>query len=74
MSQAFIIEVKSRAAGIVVRDGRAYKFHAASHDFNALDGRDFSSPADAQKAARRHADDVAAARLYGRGNALAAAS
>ena len=54
MSTAFIIEVKSHAAGIVVRDGRAYRFHAASHDFNPLDGREFRSPGEAHKAALRH--------------------
>ena len=54
MSTAFIIEVQSQAAGIVVRDGRSYRFHAASHDFNVLDGRDFRSPGEAHKAALRH--------------------
>ncbi len=54
MSTAFIIEVQSHAAGIVVRDGRAYRFHAASHDFNLLDGREFRSPGEAHKAALRH--------------------
>ncbi len=54
MSTAFIIEVHSQAAGIVVRDGRSYRFHAASHDFNVLDGRDFRSPGEAHKAALRH--------------------
>jgi hypothetical protein len=55
MSSAFIIEVRSRAAGIVVRDGRFFRFHAATHEFNGLDGRGFNSPGDAQKAAIRHA-------------------
>ncbi|HEY0329703.1 MAG TPA: hypothetical protein VGC77_11450 [Rhodopseudomonas sp.] len=54
-SSAFIIEVRSRAAGIVVRDGRYFRFHAATHDFNDLDGRGFRSPSDAHKAALRHA-------------------
>lgn len=67
MSYAFIIEVKSRAAGIVVRDGRCYRFHAAEHDFNALDGRGFSSPGEAQKVARRHAEELDAARAFRRG-------
>lgn len=54
MSSAFIIEVQSLAAGIVVRDGHVYRFHAATHDFNGLDGRDFSTPGEAHKAAIRH--------------------
>ncbi len=57
-SHAFIIEVRSRTAGIVVRDGRQFRFHAATHDFNGLEGRDFSSPGHAQKAAVRHAADL----------------
>jgi hypothetical protein len=54
MSKAFIIEVRSRAAGIVVHDGRRYRFYAAAHEFNGLEGRDFRSPNDAQKAAAGH--------------------
>jgi hypothetical protein len=51
MSDNYIIEVRSGAAGIVVRDGRQYRFFAASHAFNALDGRLFKTPKDAEKAA-----------------------
>ncbi|ABE37977.1 hypothetical protein [Rhodopseudomonas pseudopalustris] len=52
-SKAFIIEVNSRAAGIVVRDGRGFRFHAATDDFTGLEGRGFRSPGDAQKAVLR---------------------
>jgi hypothetical protein len=54
MSKAFVIEVGSRAAGIVVHDGRRYRFYAAAHEFNGLEGRDFRSPNDAQKAVVGH--------------------
>ena len=54
MSKAFVIEVRSRAAGIVVHDGRRYRFYAAADEFNGLEGRDFRSPNDAQKAAAGH--------------------
>jgi hypothetical protein len=54
MSKAFVIEVRSRAAGIVVHDGRRYRFYAAADEFNGLEGRDFRSPNDAQKAAMGH--------------------
>ncbi|MFZ5738875.1 hypothetical protein BJ123_10383 [Rhodopseudomonas thermotolerans] len=54
MSHAFIIEVDSRAAGIVVRDGRSFRFHSACDDFSGLEGQGFRSPGDAQKAAVRH--------------------
>jgi len=66
MAHAFIIEVRSRAAGIVVRDGRLFRFHAASDDFNGLDGRGFRSPGEAQKAAIRHAEDSTTGRVGGR--------
>jgi hypothetical protein len=54
MPKAFVIEVRSRTAGIVVHDGRRYRFYAAAHEFNGLEGRDFRSPNDAQKAAVGH--------------------
>lgn len=54
MSNAFIIEVHSNAAGIVVRDGRTFRFFAANRDFYELDGRNFHSPLAAQKAANGH--------------------
>ncbi|ABD04720.1 hypothetical protein RPB_0008 [Rhodopseudomonas palustris HaA2] len=57
-SKAFIIEVNSRAAGIVVRDGRGFRFHAATDDFTGLEGRGFRSPGDAHKAAQRLLDSL----------------
>ena len=62
MSHAFIIEVDSRAAGIVVRDGRSFRFHSACEDFSGLEGQGFRSPGDAQKAAVRHLEGFAGAR------------
>jgi hypothetical protein len=55
MSQAYVIEVHSKTAGIVVRDGREFCFFAATHEFNALEGRVFPSPKEAEKAILRHA-------------------
>ncbi len=54
MSNAFIIEVNSRVAGIVVREGRGFRFHAACGDFIRLEAQQFRSPGDAYKAALRH--------------------
>jgi len=51
MSDSYIIEVSSRAAGIVVRDAAGYRFFAASQPFYRLDGRLFRNAADAQRAA-----------------------
>ena len=38
MSDTYIIEVRSQATGIVVRDREGYRFFAASHRFNPIDG------------------------------------
>ena len=41
MSDAYIIEVGSQAAGIVVRTAEGYRFFAATHRFNSLEGQAF---------------------------------
>ena len=53
MSDTYIIEVGSQPAGIVVRDASGYRFFAASHRFNRLDGQLFRNAREAQRAARR---------------------
>lgn len=53
MSQTYIIEVSSQAAGIVVRNSEGYIFFAASHRFNRLDGQVFRNAREAERAARR---------------------
>ena len=52
MSDTYIIEVGSQAAGSVVRDPKGYRFFAASHCFNALEGRLFRNAREAERAAR----------------------
>ena len=56
MSDAFVIEISGRTAGIVARDHAAQRFHffAASHFFNAPEKRAFRSPGEAERAAREH--------------------
>ena len=39
MSDTYIIEVRSQPAGIVVRDPGGFRFFAASHRFNRLEGQ-----------------------------------
>jgi hypothetical protein len=51
MSDSYIIEVSSQAAGIVVRDTSGYRFFAATEPFYRLDGRLFRHVVDAQRAA-----------------------
>jgi hypothetical protein len=61
MPDSYIIEVSSRAAGIVVREAGGYRFFAAAQPFFRLDGRLFRHVSDAQRAARRLANDEVAA-------------
>ena len=51
MSDSYIIEVSSQAAGIVVRDSCGYRFFAAAQPYFRLDGRLFRSARDAERAA-----------------------
>ncbi len=52
MSDSYIIEVSSQAAGIVVRDLRGYRFFAANDRFNRLEGQLFRTAREAERAAR----------------------
>ncbi len=53
MSDTYIIEVSSEAAGIVVREKSGFRFFAAVHKFNPLDGRVFKNAREAERAATR---------------------
>jgi hypothetical protein len=59
MSDNYIIEIKPEIvgatvqAGIVVRDGHRFRFFAATHAFDALDGQLFASPKAAERAAQQ---------------------
>jgi len=54
MHDSYIIETRMGAAGIVVRDGGAFRFFAATHAFRALEGRTFDTPKQAEIAAIQH--------------------
>jgi hypothetical protein len=56
MSDNYIIEVGSRAAGIVVRNPDGYRFFAADHRFSALEGQLFRNAREAERAAIRLAN------------------
>jgi hypothetical protein len=59
MSDTYIIEVFSQPAGIVVRDPGGYRFFAASHRFNALEGQLFRNARErAERAAARLASGM----------------
>jgi hypothetical protein len=52
MSKAYIIEIGSYTAGIVSRDERSYRFFSSDRIFDSLEGREFHSARDAERAAR----------------------
>ena len=51
MSNAYVIEAKDELAGIVVRDGRRFRFLSASATFWPLEGSSYRNPGDAERAA-----------------------
>ena len=53
MSDTYIIEVFSKTAGIVVRELDGYRFFAATHRFNSLEGQLFRNAREAERAATR---------------------
>lgn len=63
MTQAYIIEIDSRTAGIVARSERAFRFFSSDRAFDSLEGRKFPSAREAERAAkallhtRRHPAD-----------------
>jgi hypothetical protein len=61
MSDTFIIEVGSQPAGIIVRAPDGYRFFAASHRFDRLEGQIFRNPREAERAARRLASGMSLA-------------
>ena len=51
MFKSYIIETLDGPAGIVVRDGRGFRFFAATRDFDSLEGKLFATPKAAETAA-----------------------
>ena len=56
MSHTYVIEVGSETAGIVVRNPEGYRFFAATHRFNALEGQLFRNAREAERKAVRLAN------------------
>ena len=50
-SDTYIIEVSQQAAGIVVRDPDGFRFFAATHRFNPMEGQLFANAREAERAA-----------------------
>ncbi|MCC8960785.1 hypothetical protein H8A95_00290 [Bradyrhizobium sp. Pear76] len=53
-SQAYVIEVSDRTAGIVVSDASGFCFFSSDRAFDGLDGGYFGSARAAERAVRAH--------------------
>lgn len=51
-SNAYIIEIHDRAAGIITKDERGFRFFSSERLFDSLEGRQFRSAREAERAAR----------------------
>ena len=51
-SNAYIIEIHDRTAGIITGDERGFRFFSSERAFDSLDGREFRSARHAERAAR----------------------
>jgi hypothetical protein len=66
MSNNYVIQIRPPSigvalqAGIVVRDGRRFRFFSASRAFDALEGHFFDSPKKAEQAALERIAAIAA--------------
>jgi hypothetical protein len=52
MPKAYIIEVRNRTAGIVAGDERGFCFFSSERAFDSLEGREFRSVREAERAVR----------------------
>ena len=63
MFDSYLIEIGDEIAGIVVRSGQGFRFHAVGSSFKELEEQRFASPWKAERAAtllqrsRRRAND-----------------
>ena len=53
MSEPFIVEIWGEAAGVVLKEGNSFRFHAIARPFFELDGTQFTTPGHARLAAAR---------------------
>jgi hypothetical protein len=53
MPEPFVVEIWGQPAGVVLKEGNAFRFHAFARPFFELDGAQFSSPGQAKLAAAK---------------------
>jgi hypothetical protein len=51
MSEPFVVEVWGKPAGFVLKEGKAFRFHALGRPFEELDGTEFNTLGHARLAA-----------------------
>ncbi|TBW36465.1 hypothetical protein EYW49_14095 [Siculibacillus lacustris] len=55
MFDSYLIEIDDLEAGLLLRQGEAFVFHAVAPRFRAFEGAVFADPWSAERALRRHA-------------------
>ena len=53
MPEPFVVEIWGKPAGVVLKEGNAFRFHAFARPFFELDGHQFSTPGQARLAAAK---------------------
>lgn len=53
IAEPFVVEVWGKLAGVVLKEGSAFRFHAVASPFRELDGAEFAIPGLARLAAAR---------------------
>lgn len=53
IAEPFVVEVWGKLAGVVLKEGDAFRFHAVAPPFRELDGAEFAIPGLARLAAAR---------------------
>lgn len=53
VTEPFVVEVWGKLAGVVLKEGEAFRFHAVAPPFQELDGVSFAKPGHARLAAAR---------------------
>lgn len=53
IAEPFVVEVWGKLAGVVLKQGDAFRFHAVAPPFRELDGAEFAKPGLARLAAAR---------------------
>ena len=53
MSEPFVVEIWGVPAGVVLKEGNAFRFHAFARPFFELEGAQFTTPGHAKLAAAR---------------------